>query len=83
MNISLSTSANTLINNAQRKSADAAQTIASLPMQKDEIGSTEYSATDLIKPILSLKGAELEAKVAAKMLSTDKEITGSLLDIRV
>ncbi|MEQ1622325.1 MAG: hypothetical protein ABL919_13035 [Methylococcales bacterium] len=82
MNISLSTSANTLINHAQRKSADAAQTIAALPIQKDEVGSAEYNATDLIKPVLSLKGAELEAKIAAKMLETDKAATGSLLDIR-
>jgi len=82
MNISLSSSANTLINNAQHKAADAAQKIATLPMQKDEIGSSEYNAADAIKPILSLKEAEFETAAAAKLLIADKEKLGSILDVR-
>jgi len=82
MNISPSSSANVLINNAQRKSSDAAQTIATLPMQKDEVGSVEFNSTDVIKPVLSLKEAELETSAAAKLLAADKKMLGSILDIR-
>jgi hypothetical protein len=82
MNISLTTSANMLISNAQRKSADAAQTITSLSVQKDEIGIKELNSTDIIKPILSLKEAELETAAAAKILTTEKKSLGSILDIR-
>ncbi len=81
MNISPSSSATLLINNAQRKSSDAAQTIATLPIQKDEIGSSEFNSSDVIKPILSLKEAELETSAAAKLISADKKMLGSILDI--
>jgi len=81
MNISPSSSATLLINNAQHKSSDAAQTIATLPIQKDEIGSSEFNSSDIIKPILSLKEAELETSVAAKLIAADKKMLGSTLDI--
>jgi len=81
MNISPSSSATLLINNAQRKSSDAAHTIATLPIQKDEIGSSEFNSSDVIKPILSLKEAELETSVAAKLIAADKKMLGSILDI--
>jgi hypothetical protein len=81
MNISPTTNAVNIINNAQHKSADAAQAIARLPIQNDEVGSTEYNSDDIIKPVLSLKEAELETSAAVKLLQADKEMKGSLLDI--
>lgn len=82
MNITPTTSAVNLINTAQHKSADAAQVIAKLPMQNDEVGSSEFSSSDIIKPVLSLKEAELETSAAVKLLEADKETIGSLLDIK-
>jgi hypothetical protein len=81
MNITLTSSAVNLINTAQHKSADAAQVIARLPIQKDEVGSSEFKSSDIIKPVLSLKEAELETSAAVKLLKADKETIGSLLDI--
>jgi hypothetical protein len=81
MNITPTVSAVNLINTAQHKSADAAQVIARLPIQKDEVGSSEFKSSDIIKPVLSLKEAELETSAAVKLLEADKETIGSLLDI--
>jgi len=81
MNITPTTSAVNLINTAQHKSADAAQVIAKLPLQNDEVGSTEFNSTDILKPVLSLKEAEFETSAAVKLLKVDKETIGSLLDI--
>jgi hypothetical protein len=81
MNITLTSSAVNLINTAQHKSADAAQVIARLPIQKDEVGSSEFKSSNIIKPVLSLKEAELETSAAVKLLKADKETIGSLLDI--
>jgi len=78
-----STSALNLINSAQYKAADAAHTLATLPVAKDEVGSTEFSSTDMLKPILSLKEAELETSAAVKILEVDKENTGALFDAMV
>ncbi|MDP3876858.1 MAG: hypothetical protein Q8Q50_07745 [Methylobacter sp.] len=83
MNISpLNSSAISMINTAQQKSADAAQVIAKLPMQNNEVGSSEFNSGDIIKPVLSLKEAELENSAAVKLLQADRETLGSLLDIR-
>lgn len=82
MNISPTTSAVNLINAAQHKSAGAAQEIAKLPLQKNEVGSAEFNSSDIIKPVLSLKESELETSAAVKLLQADKEMTGSLLDIK-
>ncbi len=83
MNISpLNSSAISMINTAQQKSADAAQVIAKLPMQNNEVGSSEFNSGDIIKPVLSLKEAELENSAAVKLLEADRETLGSLLDIR-
>jgi len=81
MNITPTTSAINLINTAQHKSADAAQVIARLPIQNDEVGSSEFRPGDIIKPVLSLKEAELENSAAVKLLEADKKTVGSLLDI--
>jgi hypothetical protein len=82
MNITPTNSAINLINTAQHKSADAAQVIAKLPMQNDEVGSPEFNSSDIIKPVLSLKDAELETSAAVKLLDADKKAIGSLLDIK-
>lgn len=81
---SISNSATNLITSAQQKAANAAQTIATLPVQKDEVGgSKDYGATEMFKPILSLKESEMETKAGVKLLETEKKINGALLDIRV
>jgi hypothetical protein len=82
MNITPTNSAVNLINTAQHKSADAAQVIAKLPIQNDEVGSSEFSSSDITKPVLSLKEAELETSAAVKLLEADKKTIGSLLDIK-
>jgi len=81
MSITPTTSAVNLINTAQQKSADAAQVIAKLPIQNNEVGSSEFKSDDIIKPVLSLKEAEFETSAAVKLLETDKKTIGSLLDI--
>lgn len=73
-------SATHLITNSHHKAITATQTIASLPMAKDEVGSAEFNSADLIKPILSLKEAEIETSAAVKLLETDQETRGSLFD---
>jgi len=81
---SVTNSATSLITSAQQKAANAAQTIATLPVQKDEVGgSKDFGSEDLFKPILSLKESELETAAAVKLLQTDKKVQGALLDIRV
>lgn len=81
---SITNSATNLITSAQQKAAGAAQTIANLSVQKDEVGgSKDYGSSDLFKPILSLKESEMETKAGVKLLETDKKINGALIDIRV
>ena len=78
-----SSSALNLINSAQLKAADAAHTIATLPVANDEAGTTDFSSNELLPPILSLKEAELETSAAVKILEVDKENTGALFDAMV
>ncbi len=78
-----SSSALNLISSAQYKAADAAHTIATLPVSKDEVGSTNFSTTDILKPVLSLKEAEIETSAAVKILETEQETVGSLFDAMV
>lgn len=82
MNVTPTTGAINLINTAQHKSADAAQVIAKLPIQNNEVGSSEFNQNDIIKPVLSLKESELETSAAVKLLEADKETVGSLLNIK-
>ncbi len=80
---SVKNSATNLIANAQQKAAGAAQTIATLPVQKDEVGgSQDIAPTEMFKPILSLKEAELETSAGVKLLEADKETIGSLLNVK-
>ena len=75
-----SSSAVNLITNAQHKATDAANTIATLPVAKDEVGSSEFRSDDLIKPVLSLKEAEIETSAGVKILQTEQEMLGSLFN---
>ncbi|MDD1622228.1 MAG: hypothetical protein LUQ11_12185 [Methylococcaceae bacterium] len=80
---SLTGSASNLITNAQQKAGAAAQTIATLPVQKEEVGgSKDVAASDLFKPILSLKEAELETSAGVKLLEAENKMVGSVLDIK-
>lgn len=76
----LSSNAVNLFTHAQHKAATASHTIAKLPVAKDEVGSVEFSSSDLIKPVLSLKEAEFEVSAGAKLLETEQETLGSLFD---
>lgn len=77
---STTSSAANLITNAQYKASTATQAIAKLPVAKNEVGSTEFNSSNLIKPILSLKEAEFETSAAVKLLETDKKIHGLLFE---
>jgi hypothetical protein len=72
MNITPTSSAVDLINTAQHKAADAAQVIARLPIQNNEVGSSDFNSSDILKPLLSLKEAELETSAAANYLKPIK-----------
>ncbi|MGR9114231.1 MAG: hypothetical protein ACU85E_00570 [Gammaproteobacteria bacterium] len=82
MNITTTSSGLNLIFSAQNKAAEAAEKIAALPIQKDEVGSLDYKSEDLIKPVISLHKAELENSAGVKILKTEQKMIGSLLDIR-
>ena len=78
---SLSNNATTLITQAQLHSVTAAQDLASMSVQKDEVGgSKDVSRTDPLQPILALKGAEQDAAMAAKMIETEEKTVGRFID---
>ncbi|WP_305908737.1 hypothetical protein Q9L42_009200 [Methylomarinum sp. Ch1-1] len=81
MNINPATSALNLISHSQQKANEAAHTIATLPVQKEEVGGADDFASDeLFKPVLSLKEAEQESQAAVKLLQTDQKMQQSLID---
>ncbi len=83
MNVnSAASSALNLINSSQHRAENVAQEIASASIKNDEVGGSEVKADDLFKPIISLKEAELEAKAGAKILQTERESIGAILDIK-
>jgi len=71
------------INSAHHKAHNAADTIAKTVMSTDETGSKNINNTDIIKPITSLKEAELETSAAVKVLKAENDTIGSLLDVNV
>ncbi len=77
----LSSSALNLMNSAQYKVADAPQTIASLPVTESKPGSNNFASNNIIKPVLSLKEAEIETSAAVKILKTEDKMLGSLFDV--
>ena len=79
---SLTGSATSIITNAQQKANTAAQTIANLSVQSNEVGgSKDIPAGDLFKPILSLKEAEQENSAGVKLFKAQNKMLGSLLDV--
>jgi len=77
-------SATSLISHAQQKANTAAQTIANLPVQAQEVGgSKDIGSADLFKPVLSLKEAELEVSAGAKIIKAHEKMLGSILDVKV
>ena len=68
------------INSAQAKASTAAQAIAKLPLQSNEVGSTNYKSTDLIKPIISLTEAELQNSASVKVLQASNQALGSFFN---
>ncbi|WNB76579.1 hypothetical protein [Methylomonas koyamae] len=76
-------SATSLISQAQQKASTAAQTIASLPVQEQEVGgSKDIGSAELFKPVLSLKEAEQETSAGVKIIKAHEKMLGSILDIR-
>lgn len=82
MNVSPTNNAIGLLHSAQQKAADAAHEIATLPVNNEETGSTEFNSTELFSPVLQLKESEFETKAAVKILQTENETLGTLLDIK-
>ena len=82
MNINALSSATNLITTAQNKASEAAQTIARLPVQDQEVGGSEpMNSADLFKPVLSLKEAELETSAATKIIKDHDKMLGSIINI--
>jgi hypothetical protein len=80
---SLSASGIGIITNAQQKASTASQTIANLSVQNGEVGGTQItSSNDMFKPILSLKEAEQETYTGIKLVQTQKNEVGSILNIK-
>lgn len=81
---SLTGSATRIISNAQQKLDNAAQTIASLATQNDEVGGTQnIPANQAFKPILSMKEAEQDTYIGIKLLKAQNKMLGSLLSVKV
>lgn len=82
MNIgSVNSSATNLITQAQQKSEAAAQNLATMSVQKDEVGgSKNVSKTDPLQPILALKGAEHDAAMGAKMIEAEEKTVGRFIN---
>ena len=78
-----------LFQSAQQKVDEAAHEIATLPVTKDETGSTNFNSTEafpavrqLSESLVKLRTAEHESASAAQIIKTENEIIGTLLDIR-
>lgn len=78
------TSAFNLISSAQQKASQAAHEIATLPVDKQEVGKPEdFDSKSVLPPVLSLKEASRETEAGVKLLQTDNEIKQSVIDIFV
>lgn len=85
MSINPLSSATNLITSAQQKADTAAQAIARLPVQNQEVGgsSEAFKANDVFKPVLSLKEAEFETKAGVKLIQAEKEMNDTLLGLNI
>ena len=70
-----------LLNTAQQRSENASREIAGQFEKKTDVSGTSYKSESLIKPVIDLKRAELEASAATKIIEADKKTVGSILDI--
>lgn len=76
-------SATNTISNAQQKATNAAQDIANLSVQKDEVGGSNNVATsNLFKPVLSMKEAEQQTYAGIKQANSQKSMIGSILSVK-
>ncbi len=82
MNVSLTGSALNVLTSSHSKVANAASEIASMSIQTDEVGSSNFNNTDLIKPVMSLHEAELQNSAGVKLLQAEKKMLGALLNVK-
>jgi hypothetical protein len=78
-----------LFHSAQKKADEAAHDIATLPVTKEETGSTDFNSTEafpavrqLSESLMKLREAEHETSAAAKIFQTQDKMIGTLLDIK-
>ncbi|GEM_PF-5197984 len=60
---------------ASESMAEAASDIAKATTNR------EASTTDFVKPLVSMQEAEVQAKAAAKLIDTEDEMIGSILNV--
>ncbi len=60
---------------AEQTMSDASAAIAKASTDR------ESSATDFVKPLVSMQEAEVQAKAAARLIETGDEMIGSILDV--
>ena len=61
---------------AEEKLAGAASAIAKASTDR------EASASDFVKPLISMQQAEVQAKAAARVIRAEDEMIGSLLNVK-
>ncbi|MFA5982587.1 MAG: hypothetical protein WC782_01085 [Methylococcaceae bacterium] len=81
MSLSISNNARNLFASAQDKASNAAVNLAKLPAQSSATSAIQSNSQSSTQDLVNLKESEIEAKTAAKLLATDKQISGSLLDV--
>ncbi|MGR9072547.1 MAG: hypothetical protein ACU833_05710 [Gammaproteobacteria bacterium] len=77
MTINAVNSAINTINASLHKVEKAAEELAGLPAAEDE-----NLVEDVVRPIIDLNQAELETSAAARIIRAEKEMLGSILDVR-
>ncbi len=77
-------SAFNLITSSQNKVNQAAHDIATLPVDKHEVGTPDdFDSRSVLPPLLSLKEASLGAQAGVKLLQVDNEVKQSVIDMFV
>ena len=69
-----------VLQNAQQKVQQSASQIASAITSQ---GTSQGTSSDLAKPIVELKVAELQAQAGAKIIEVEGKTVGTLLDLLV
>jgi len=60
---------------AEEKMSDAANAIVKATTDR------EASASDFVKPLVSMQEAEIQAKAAARLIEAEDEMIGSILNV--